>query len=103
MALTKINFDHTVITSKFLNDIQDAVIALEKEPRLLIFNENTSKKVLPNTSGTSLSGLGTSYLFPVVTPRVGDVLYGNKTNYLATVTAVSGTTMTVAGTGQYIF
>lgn len=103
MAWQKINFDHSVITSEFLNDFQDALIALENEPRLLIFNEGTSRKVLPNVSGTTLSGLDKSYLFPTVTPRVGDTLYGNKTNYLATVTAVSGTTMTVVGTGQYIF
>lgn len=31
MSLAKIVFDHTLITSQFLNDLQDAVIALEDD------------------------------------------------------------------------
>ena len=103
MALEKIVFDHSVITSQFLNDLQDAVIELQNTPRLLIFNERESRKFLPTAVGTNVSGLETRYLTPNVTPRKGDILYGNQSNYLAEVQTVSGTSMTAAGTGNYIY
>ena len=98
MALVKITF-HTgdIISAQFLNAVQDAIIALQTEKRVLLYDEDGSGYTIPYNINTTVSNIPFSGLMPSTTPRVGDIAVGITTGNIGVVTAVSSTTMSVTG------
>ena len=101
MSWTKTVFDHTLITSQFLNDLQDFIIALDTRPQLVLYAEAGSD-IIP-TSGTAQ--IGAQGLVMDRDPVVGDVLLGTQTGNYARVTSVihasGGDEMQVTGIGHF--
>lgn len=101
----KINFNHTLITSQFLNDLQDYIMlledrieALEATPQMIPYGESTGNAI-PATSGVtaSLTLQGVLIDREVV---VGDIFVGTEGGYLAVVTETDGQYATVSGLGK---
>lgn len=104
---TKTVFDHTLITSQFLNDLQDYIMALEERidsletaPQFVPYSEDNSNQIpthLNDTDDLSLQG--------VLIDRdvvVGDVFVGTSQGTLGEVTATDGQYATVKGIGERI-
>lgn len=101
MPFTKTTFvTGDIISAQFLNDLQDAVIALQDEKRVILYDEEGSGVQVPYNIGTAVRNTPVSGIKPTVTPKVGDTILGITTTNVATVTAVSSTTMTVTGIGK---
>ena len=124
----KTTFNHTLITSQFLNDLQDyimgledriialegsintlegsinaldgRVVALEAKPQLIPYDEHPGEKI-PTTAGVtaSLTLQGVLMNREVV---VGDILVGSDAGYLCEVTATDGQFADVVGIGYHI-
>jgi hypothetical protein len=101
----KTTFNHTLITSQFLNDLQDYIMlledrieALEARPQMIPYEESP-ENVIPATSGVtaSLTLQGVLIDRDVV---VGDIFVGTEGSYLAEVTATDGQYATVIGLGK---
>lgn len=97
---TKTTFNGTIITSQFLNDLQDFIRA--RAPKLVPYDETNESIPLNTNTYTRTTGgimfgrndVGTE--FEVMT---GDILVGSPSGNLASVIAVSGTNMTIKGLG----
>lgn len=107
MAWNKTVFDHTVITSQFLNDLQDYIIYLEGRidalvggPQLVPYQEERFNQ-LPTASGVTADVT----LQAVLMDRdvvVGDVLIGTDAGTLAKVLDTDGQYARVVGLGERI-
>lgn len=105
MPWQKIEFDHTLITSDFLNAFQDYVMELEQEldeikatPQLVPYQEERGNQ-LPTAFGDT----ATITLQGVLMDRevvVGDVLVGTDQAALAKVTSSDGQYADVVGLGE---
>lgn len=100
MALTKHTFTAgDTITSSFLNSIQDAVIALQNEPRLYLYDEYSAGVQFPRDNTEVLASAPYDYMYPSGTPKIGDILVGLQGGYVATVIGLQSGVMQLRGTG----
>lgn len=97
MAWQKVEFDHTLITSEFLNELQDYIIMLESRPQFVLLEED-SNNIVPS-SGTAV--VGAQSLMMDREPQIGDIVLGSRTMNYAKVTAYDGQDMTVTGLGHF--
>lgn len=90
MSFSKTVFNHTVITSQFLNDLQDELIELDglarsrQYPQLLLYDE--ADKLIPVDE--ELSGYHKKSLLPEIDPIIGDIVIGVSTQHVGYITAV---------------
>ena len=105
MSWTKIVFDHDVITSQFLNDLQDYIMGLEERieelearPQLIPYQEERGSQLPTEYGSTDNLTLQAGLINkPVV---VGDVLVGTDNAVLAEVTDTDGQFADVVGLGE---
>lgn len=108
MSWTKTTFNHTLITSQFLNELQDYIIslenriaALEAQPKVIPYQEERANQ-LPVTLGeTATVTLQECLLTANVV--VGDIFLGTDDGTLVRVTATDNSqTADVIGLGERI-
>lgn len=95
MDFTKTVFDHSLITSKFLNDLQDYLIEVASRPTMWAYDEQDDH--LPNvgvSADVTLQRIQSIYGLP---PKVGDVLVSTEAHKMCRVTATDGQFATVIG------
>lgn len=97
MAWQKVVFDHTLITSEFLNELQDYIIMLESRPQFVPYEEDNNN-VVPASGTSDLNEQGS---FLNRDTQIGDIVLGNRTMNYARVTATDGQFMTVTGLGHF--
>lgn len=92
----KTNFDHTLITSQFLNDLQDYV--LERHyPQVLLYMEGSGNQVPASAGGTAqLTDQG---VLPDIVVIPGDIVIGTGSGAIAVVTDVVDQDIVVTGLG----
>lgn len=101
----KTNFDHSVITSEFLNEWQD--YALARTQKFIPIDESHNNEI-PATSGTVVYidlqaiALGQYNLGNYFFPTAGDVLIGCPSGRLAIVQSDDGQSMKAVGLGLKI-
>ena len=113
MSFNKTTFNHTVISSQFLNDFQDEVIDIRDDltrlqttrqyKQLFVMLDNESIHKVPSGNGLYESNCGFSLLLPAITPMIGDVVIGTSPgNYIGTIDYVnlSANSFRVVGTGK---
>lgn len=99
MSFNKTVFNHSVITSQFLNDLQDELIEVgglarsRQYPQLLLYDE--ADKLVPVDE--EVSGYHAKSLWPQITPIVGDIVIGLSTKHFGYITAVGPNSFYVQG------
>lgn len=107
MAWVKKVFDHDIITSEFLNDLQDYIIHLENTRTTQFVPYQEGQDRIPQTRGATAVVSAANVMLgqpddqdAVYYPIVGDTFVGVPSGYIAYVSAVSGNNVTLYGTGE---